>query len=344
MRDAASLSPLDELDLALVNSLQISPRAPWTEIAGALGVDAATAARRWERLRAGGYAWVTAYPYDEFGSGALIEVDCAPGQDRAVAEALAQEPMAATVELTAGGRDLLVTAIARDYASLTSFVLDRVGVLPGVTSTRAHLVTGGAYAEGSAWRLRSLTPAQKKALTGSRRSTRDQGGTPSGNHRALMLALGEDGRASLTDLAAGLDVSVNTVSRRLKRLIDSGSLVLRCDLAPPLSGSPVSVTFFASVASEHLTSTARAIARFPEIRLCVGVAGPQNLLATAWVASLVDVHLLEVRLASALPHLRIADRSVCLRRTKHVGRLLDEQGRARGFVPVDIWADSAEAR
>uniref|UniRef100_A0AAU1M309 Lrp/AsnC family transcriptional regulator n=1 Tax=Streptomyces sp. NBC_00148 TaxID=2903626 RepID=A0AAU1M309_9ACTN len=344
MPDAASPSPLDELDLALVNSLQISPRAPWTEIAGALGVDAATAARRWERLRAGGHAWVTAYPHDEFGSGALIEVDCAPGQDRAVAEALAQEPMAATVELTAGGRDLLVTVIARDYTSLTTFVLDRIGVLPGVTSTRAHLVTGSAYAEGSAWRLRSLTRAQQKALADSRSSARDQGGTPLGNHRALMLALGEDGRASLSDLAAVLDVSVNTVSRRLRRLIDSGSLVLRCDLAPRLSGSPVSVTFFASVASEHLNATARDIARFPEIRLCVGVAGPQNLLATAWVASLVDVHLLEVRLARALPRLRIADRSVCLRMTKHVGRLLDEQGRARGFVPVDIWADAAASR
>lgn len=337
-------STLEELDLALVNSLQINPRAPWTEIAGALGVDAVTAARRWERLRAGGYAWVTAYPHDESGSGALIEVDCAPGQDRAVAEALAQEPMAATIELTAGGRDLLVTAIAGDYASLTTFVLDRIGVLPGVTSTRAHLVTGSAYAEGSAWRLRSLTRVQQKALVDPRRSGRDPVGPSPAQHRALVLALGEDGRTSLTDLAAGLGVSVNTASRRMRRLIDSGSLVLRCDLAPHLSGSPISVTFFASVASEHLNATARDIARFPEIRLCVGVAGPQNLLATAWVASLMDVHLLEVRLARALPYLHIADRSICLRMTKHLGRLLDEQGRARGFVPVDIWADLADAR
>jgi hypothetical protein len=46
-------APLDELDLALVNALQISPRAPWTEVATALEVDAATVARRWQQAGSG---------------------------------------------------------------------------------------------------------------------------------------------------------------------------------------------------------------------------------------------------------------------------------------------------
>jgi hypothetical protein len=75
----------------------------------------------------------------------------------------------------------------------------------------------------------------------------------------------------------------------------------------------------------------------------VAVAGPQNLLATALVASLSEVQRLEVRLARALPQLRIADRSVALRITKHMGRLLDEEGRARAFVPVDVWTAPASA-
>lgn len=75
-----NLPSLSELDLALVNALQINPRAAWTDLAKALDVDAATVARRWERLRAAGHAWVTAYPYGGSGAGALIEIDCAPGQ------------------------------------------------------------------------------------------------------------------------------------------------------------------------------------------------------------------------------------------------------------------------
>ncbi|TGB14234.1 Lrp/AsnC ligand binding domain-containing protein [Streptomyces sp. MZ04] len=82
---------------------------------------------------------------------------------------------------------------------------------------------------------------------------------------------------------------------------------------------------------------ARELAKLPETRLCVGVSGPQNLVATVWVRSLGDVQALEVRLAHALPHLRIVDRAVALRAVKLMGRLLDAGGRAVGFVPIDLW-------
>ncbi|MFB8268079.1 MULTISPECIES: Lrp/AsnC family transcriptional regulator [unclassified Streptomyces] len=326
---------LDELDLALVNALQIDPRAPWTKLAAALDVDAATVARRWERLRSAGLAWVTAYAYD-VGGGALVEVDCAPGQDAAVAAALSADPKVVTVEHTAGGRDLLVTVMTPDFSTLSAYIVDTLGAVPGVTSSRAHLITR-SYTEGSIWRLRSLTRTQQEALAASRRSA--GGAAPYlADHRALVTALGEDGRLPVGELAARLGVSVNTASRRLGRLLDSGRLVLRCDLARSLSGSPVSVTFFGSVPPEHLDSTARELAKLPEIRLCVGTAGPQNLIATVWVASLLDAQLLEVKLAGRLPHLRIADRAVALRAVKLMGRLLDAEGRAVGYEQVDVWA------
>ncbi len=52
---------LDELDLSLINTLQLGPRAPWAQIGAALGVDPVTAARRWSRLVESGSAWVTAH-------------------------------------------------------------------------------------------------------------------------------------------------------------------------------------------------------------------------------------------------------------------------------------------
>lgn len=325
---------LDELDLALVNALQINPRAPWTELAGALDVDAATVARRWERLKAAGHAWVTAYPYDGGGTGALIEVDCAPGQDTAVARTLSADALSVTVEHAAGGRDLLVMVMTRNFGDLSRYIVDRLGAVPGITSTRAHLVTSG-YTEGSSWRLRSLTRAQQELLAGARRPAQ---GAPVDllEHRDLIRAMGEDGRISLSALATRLDVSLNTAGRRLRRLLDSGQLILRCDLARYLSGSPVAATFFGSVPPEHLDATARELAKLPEIRMCIGVAGPQNLIATVWVGSLVDTQELEVRLAARLPHLRITDRAITLRAAKLMGRLLDSEGRATGFVPVDV--------
>ncbi|WP_241196675.1 AsnC family protein, partial [Streptomyces sp. ADI95-17] len=50
-REAGEGEHFSELDLALVDALQAAPRAPWSRIGRALGVDATTAARRWERLR-----------------------------------------------------------------------------------------------------------------------------------------------------------------------------------------------------------------------------------------------------------------------------------------------------
>ena len=38
---------IDELDLALVDALRVDPRAPWSKLAGPLGVDPATLSRRW---------------------------------------------------------------------------------------------------------------------------------------------------------------------------------------------------------------------------------------------------------------------------------------------------------
>ncbi|MER5495279.1 Lrp/AsnC family transcriptional regulator [Streptomyces sp. NPDC002490] len=326
---------LDELDLALVNALQIAPRASWTQLAAALEVDAATVARRWDRLRASGNAWVTAYPYEDSGVGALVEIDCATGRKDAVAKALAADPHTATVEHTAGGRDLLITVMAADFGSLSAYVVDRLGNVPGIAASRTHLMTR-AYTDGSHWRLRSLTRSQQDALTASRRAATGASG-PLSSHRELVIAMGEDARTPVGELAARLGVSVNTASRRLTRLIESGQLRLRCDMARSLSGSPISVTFFGVVAPDHLDSTARELAKLPETRQCSGTAGPQNLVATVWVASLLDAQNLEVSLATRLPHLRITDRAVALRTVKLVGKLLDEDGRARGHVPIDVW-------
>jgi len=41
---------LSEADLALVNALQVQPRASWSLIGKALGVGPVTVARHWERL------------------------------------------------------------------------------------------------------------------------------------------------------------------------------------------------------------------------------------------------------------------------------------------------------
>lgn len=44
----------------------------------------------------------------------------------------------------------------------------------------------------------------------------------------------------------------------------------------------------------------------------------------------------------AAPGLAVVDRLVTLRPVKRMGRLLDEDRRAVGAVPMDVWADPLE--
>ncbi|MFD7500136.1 hypothetical protein [Streptomyces sp. NPDC059850] len=46
------------------------------------------------------------------------------------------------------------------------------------------------------------------------------------------------------------------------------------------------------------------------------------------------MHAFETHLARRLPRLAIDDRSLVLRTVKHMGRLLDEDGRSVGIVPL----------
>ncbi|MCK0520443.1 AsnC family protein [Williamsia sp. DF01-3] len=52
----------DDIDDQIVHALQVAPRAPWGAVGDVLGISAATASRRWDRLVENGLAWIVTYP------------------------------------------------------------------------------------------------------------------------------------------------------------------------------------------------------------------------------------------------------------------------------------------
>ncbi|MEC3974820.1 Lrp/AsnC family transcriptional regulator [Amycolatopsis sp. H20-H5] len=330
---------LSENDLKLVEALQVSPRAPWSVVGQTLGVGAVTAARHWETLVERGDAWMTAYP----GGGpssqmalVFVEIDCGPGELLRVAHALADDVHVATVEYVAGHCDLLVHVVAPTLREVSDYVLHRLSALPGVVATRT-VVSPRLFTEGSRWRVRAITPGQREAL--APRPPRSHGAVKFGEpDRALMLALGEDGRASAAALALRLGVGASTVRRRLDGLLDSGYLRLRCEIARSLSPAPVTAMLWLRVPPDKLETTARSLAMLTEVRMCAAISGSANLMLVVWLSSQHETVTLESALAGKLPWLEIVDRAVTLRGIKLMGRLLDETGRSRGRVPLDFWA------
>ncbi|UIX29099.1 Lrp/AsnC ligand binding domain-containing protein [Streptomyces sp. GQFP] len=292
------------------------------------GVNPVTAARRWHRLTEAGLAWVTAYPRlsnSRIVVTAVVEVDTEPGTAQAVARALAADPAVTNIKLTAGGRDLVASVVTRsldELAHLTTLLFQRT---PGVRATRTHVSTG-LPTEGSRWRLRSLDAVQsariKAALPPPCRPV-DEAGWDALDAQLLEL-LSTDGRLSLRDLSAATDTSLTTVRRRLQSLL-TARLSLRCDLARPLSGWPLSAVYIASVPGQFVAETSRALSGVREVRSCAITAGPHNLVIDVWLRDLHDVHDFEAHLSRQLPRLTVDDRSVVLRTIKHMGRLLDRE-------------------
>jgi len=335
---------VDELDLALVNALQLRPRAPWSLLGQTLGISAVTAARRWHRLSEAGIAWVTAYglPHPEDrGCVAYLDLDCAPARVRQIADDLAEDPHVMSIEHHSQGCDLVVAAAFTDLAVVSRYTTERLGRLPGVNAVRVHLATG-FYAEGIRWRLDSLDPAQRVELHDDHVGN----GPPSGarvelreEDRELLIRLGIDGRLDQAGLAAATGLSPTTLRRRLNRMAASDAIRFRCEIAARDAGRPVLATFRAHLPPDRLDEVGPQLARLPEVRLCVSVTGTHNLILSVWQRSLADVQRLETALARRFPDLRVAERRVSLRTVKRMGRILDADGRAVRAVPMDIWRD-----
>lgn len=329
-----------ELDLALLDALQTSPRAPWSRIGQALGVDATTAARHWERLRAAGLAWITAHDAAKQATVAFVEVRCRPGSLASVSSAAVLLPWVFNVDETAGDFDLLLGVVATDLPALGRSVNETIGGLDGVRSLRTRLAIT-QYGAGSDWRTWALEPADRAALSEPRAPTRvvfatDMYDRPGPEDQALLSALGDDGRLGYTELASLTGMSEHTARRRLQRMLREGEITVRCDLARPLAGLSAAMIYRASVPHSQREATGNALARMKQVRSCFFVSGPHNLLIVVWLHGLNAVDPFEALLTDRFPELEVRDRAVVLHAAKHMGRLLDLQGRATGRVPFAL--------
>ncbi|MFI6607976.1 Lrp/AsnC family transcriptional regulator [Streptomyces sp. NPDC050507] len=333
---------IDEVDLALVSALQNAPRAPWAVIGKAIEVSAVTAARRWERLRTLGLAWVTAYGgsfVHRHHCVAFIGLDCEPGRVPDIAAELALQPQIASVEHTSGRQDLLLSVMLDGLSDLSRLHTNVLGRLPGVRAVHSEIVTR-FFTEGSRWDLRAISREQRDAVRPQAVSYgTDTDPVPAAGDRELLLALGADGRMSYGELARCTGMSESTARRRVSRLLATRTVVPRCELADSCSPYPVFVTYRANVPSDALARVGPSLAALPEVRMCAATTSQHNLVVNGWVRSIPDTLRLESQLAERFPELSVVDRSLTLANTKRMGWILNGAGRAVRHVPIDLWQE-----
>ncbi len=337
------LAPEDAL---LIDALQVAPRASWAAVGAILGVSGVTVAKRWQRLTEDGVAWVTAglgMAVSNAQCLAYVEVTCQPHMAFSVAKVVAGHGPAVTVELTTGNADMLVTVAAVDLSTMSHYLLEPLGQVDGVLRTRVRIVTR-LYSEGSSWRLRVLPAPLESALMELRGDVAEPAGPEiidpmSESSKAILTHLALDGRLSYAELAERAGTSPTNARRRDTELLQSGAVTLGHDGSARHSGWPLQGYFWADAPVDKLGEVAGRLSRMRQARLTATVAASESMAFCAWLPTVEEVHRLEVKIAAAVPELRIVDRLIVLRQIKRNGRLIDETGRASGVVPINIWDD-----
>ncbi|MGO4590083.1 Lrp/AsnC ligand binding domain-containing protein [Paenarthrobacter sp. 2TAF44] len=318
----------DERDLKLLHALQIRPRAPWTALAPGVGADAVTLARRWNFLSGEGLAWVATYR--GLGSKvafALAEIECSPASMASVTEELAADPDVLSMDHTAGGRDMVITVMSRDDASLGRFILDRLPAVKGIRSTRTHPGIN-LLADARSWRLRSLTDHEAKLIErAAPQPSPAAKGASADLEEQLFWILRADGRASITEISQKLGISPPRAKSALGAALAQDRIVVRLEMARTFSPWPVNVWYFLRVPATQVEAVAARLVGLGEVRLVLTTGGLYSIVMAIWLRRLEDMTILERQLGERLPIVEIMDRSVVLRTPKHVGVRLDPSGR-----------------
>jgi len=94
---------------------------------------------------------------------------------------------------------------------------------------------------------------------------------------AILTHLEQDGRKSLSDIAADLGVTVSTVGNRLKRLIDEEILSIHGFLDPHQVGFNVPALILVSAKPTEIERVGMEIAKFPEVLAVIMITGDFGL-------------------------------------------------------------------
>lgn len=329
-------SIIDETDLAIVHAIERSPRATWAELAALVGVDAATVARRWDRLAGAGLAWVTCYPLltDETAS-AIIELICDNGHILSVARRVAADPRALFVDIVTGASDILLTVDCASHQALSNYVLQELPNLAGVSAVRTHPIINvhfeGGYAASGSLEPRALArlPAPERGLLITSRDSVD------GLDWDICLALSKDGRRPVSELARETSTSETTVRRRMSHLVRHGLLRYIVELAAAPAGVGCTVWLNVRVSAASREASIRKIAQNRHVKAIASVTGPDNLFVKAGLRHLSTLDAFEASITQAAPDLIVTDRKIVLQPIRNMSRLVDPYGQATTTASVD---------
>ncbi|MFF0473723.1 Lrp/AsnC family transcriptional regulator [Streptomyces sp. NPDC004284] len=311
---------LDALDHGILKVLHRDPRAPFAEVAAAVGAHERTVARRLERMTADGrVAFVAAlipeYRYE--GVTAELAVRCAPGRVHEVALTLAALDETRSVEVATGALDVFVELHAAGHDALLTLVDTVIGRLDGVVDIHSAVVLR-LLLTASDWAPYDDEPTEvrRHAMEGT---ALPEPPLVDELDRRLVELLRRDARMSTTRLARELSVGETTARRRLARLTASHVLHLRLHADPAVLGYPVEARFRLGVPHRELGPAIRLLAREPALRHLVVTSGGTSLLGYSSHRDTRDFQEFAARVFARLEGVTSTETALLMRTYKRAG-------------------------
>ncbi|MER7450628.1 Lrp/AsnC family transcriptional regulator [Nocardia beijingensis] len=312
---------LDHIDRAIVHALHIDGRAPFSRIAGVLGVSDQTVARRYRRLRSAGRLRVVGLPnarrlgWVEW----FVRVQVTPDAAVVVADALARRPDTSWVCLTSGGTQIVCVTRTRSPDESDALLLGQLPKTPRVTGVTAHCLLR-VFAGGPAgWhgRADSLTADQIAALALD--PPQPTSVALGEGDEQLFAALAQDGRVGYPDIARATGWSEMTAKRRLAQLRRCGALFFDVDIDPVLLGFGTLAILWLTVDPARVREAAEAVAAHPDVAFAAATTGPTNLLLFAACRDVDALYDFLEQGIGNLPGIRGVESAPVIRNSKRVG-------------------------
>ncbi|MBO3741217.1 Lrp/AsnC family transcriptional regulator [Actinoplanes sp. NEAU-H7] len=136
---------------------------------------------------------------------------------------------------------------------------------------------------------------------------------------ALLEALGRDGRAGYTDLAAATGWPESTVRRRMRELRRSGALYYDVEVRPLVFGFSAAVMLWVTVAPARLAAVGAALAGHEEVVFAAATTGATNLMATVICRDMAAFYRYLTERVSGLDGVDRVESTPLLRHVKQLG-------------------------
>ncbi|MDR7330659.1 Lrp/AsnC family transcriptional regulator [Corynebacterium guangdongense] len=285
---------LDLTDRRLLLELDRAPVAPLSEIAHALGVGERTVSRRFTRLREEGLLRVVGrvLPGVDGRDAVLTRTSTDPSAAPTLAARLARLPETRWVRLSRDGSELICATTRIEGENAVLRLLPRSPLVRRLDTFEILEEWPGGEA---------IAPAADRVLDDL--------------DRAIIDALGRDGRMETRRIAREAGVDPSTISRRRAKLVEEGILFFEAEIHPAALSGTGDAFLWLSVLPGRIRKVGESLRALPECRFVAACTGRYPIVANLLTPSpealveLVDTALADlgvtavdlVRLGSARP-------------------------------------------